>query len=51
MLNVVKETMEERSLIGVEEDKRDYFGAIKLMKHYLNEECKEVDVLVGESSF
>lgn len=49
MLNVVKETLEQRQRIGVEEDNRDYFGAIKLIKYYLCEE-NEVDVLVGESS-
>jgi hypothetical protein len=38
VLNIVKETLEERKMIGVEEDKRDYFGAIKLMKHYLCED-------------
>lgn len=37
-------------MIGVEEDKRDYFGAIKLMKHYLHED-NLVDVLMGDSSF
>jgi hypothetical protein len=33
-------------MIGVEEDRRDYYGAIKLMKHYLHED-NQVDVLVG----
>lgn len=37
-------------MIGVEEDKRDYFGAIKLMKNYLHQD-NEVDLLVGNTSF
>ena len=46
VLNTINDSVNGKIKIGVEEDKRDYFGAIKLLKNYVNTE-NPIDVLTG----
>lgn len=49
VLNMENQAKGVKSDIGVEEDKRDYYGATKLLRHYIDA-SKPIDLLCGRTS-